>query len=178
MRRLKLTRGLYYEELEEDVVYEHTPGRTITATDNNLFSLLPIAIQPFHVNEDYAKDTIHGQRVVSSMLTMATCVGMQVHDLTLGTTLGNLTYEKVEFPQPVFIGDTLYSETEILNKRLSESRDDSGVVRFYHHGYNQDDETVFECERVALMMLKPDDEDVEWQPVWLKGDEIREERPE
>lgn len=171
MRRMKLTRGLYYEELEEDVIYEHTPGRTISATDNNLFTLMAVCIQPLHINQDFAEGTIHGERVVSSMLTMAICVGMQVHDLTLGTTLGNLSYEEVKFPQPVFIGDTLYAETEVLDKRLSESRDDSGVVRFEHRGYNQNDELVFECERVGLMMIKPDETEAGYKPMFLKEDE-------
>jgi acyl dehydratase len=170
MRRMKLTRGLYYEELEEDVIYEHTPGRTITATDNNLFTLMAVCIQPLHINQDFAEGTIHGERVVSSMLTMAVCVGMQVHDLTLGTTLGNLSYEEVKFPNPVLVGDTLYSETEILDKRLSESRDDSGVVRFEHRGYNQNEELVFECERVGLMMLKPEETEDGYKPVLLNED--------
>jgi acyl dehydratase len=86
-------------------------------------------------------------------------VGAQVADLTMGTTVANLGFEEISFPRPVFIGDTVYAETEIVEKRTSDSRDDSGIVTFEHRGVNQDDEIVCTCTRIALMKFAPDDVD-------------------
>ena len=151
------TRGKYYEELAVGDVYEHRPGRTVSEFDNTLWSLLSVNLQPLHLDANFAESTEFGQRLVNSMFTLSTVVGLQVHDLTLGTTVANLGFEEITFPHPVFIGDTLYAETEILDKRLSESRDDSGIVTFEHRGKNQDGELVCTCKRTALMLTKPEE---------------------
>lgn len=151
------TRGKYYEELEVGDVYEHWPGRTVTEFDNTLWSLLSVNLQPLHLDAHYSEGTEFGQRLVNSMFTLSTVVGLQVHDLTLGTTVANLGFKEITFPNPVFIGDTLYAETEVLEKRLSDSRDDSGIVTFEHRGQTQDGELVCECTRIALMLLQPED---------------------
>lgn len=152
------TRGKYYEELEVGDVYEHRPGRTVSEFDNTLWSLLSVNLQPLHLDAHFSEGTEFGQRLVNSMFTLSTVVGLQVHDLTLGTTVANLGFEEIAFPNPVFIGDTLYAETEVLEKRLSDSRDDSGIVTFEHRGHTQDGELVCECKRIALMRLQPEDE--------------------
>jgi len=146
------SRGLYYEELEEGEVYEHRPGRTISQFDNTLWTLLSMNTQPLHLDAEFAKDTEFGERIVNSMFTLAVVCGLQVDDITLGTTVANLGFEEIHFPAPVFVGDTLYGKTEVLSKRLSESHEDSGIVKFEHRGHTQDGDLVCECKRAALML--------------------------
>jgi acyl dehydratase len=148
-------RGLYFEEFEPGRVYRHSFTRTVTEMDNVLFTSLTMNVQPLHLDEEFAKQTIHGRRVVNSLFTVALIGAFQVPELTMGTTLGNLGYEKITFPHPVFHGDTLRGETTILSKRESKSRTDSGIVWFEHRGYNQDDVLVMTCTRVGLMLRKP-----------------------
>jgi acyl dehydratase len=148
-------RGLYYEEFEVGRTYEHAFRRTITEMDNVMFTSLTMNVQPLHLDEEFAKTTIHGQRLVNSLFTLALVNAYQVPELTMGTTLGNLGYEEVRFPNPVFHGDTLRGKTTILGKRLSKSRTDSGIVFFEHVGYNQRDQVVCTCKRSGLMMLAP-----------------------
>jgi acyl dehydratase len=148
-------RGLYYEEFEVGRTYEHAFRRTITEMDNVMFTSLTMNVQPLHLDEEFAKTTIHGQRLVNSLFTLALVNAYQVPELTMGTTLGNLGYEDVRFPNPVFHGDTLRGETTILGKRPSKSRNDSGIVFFEHVGYNQRDQVVCTCKRSGLMMLAP-----------------------
>jgi acyl dehydratase len=148
-------RGLYYEEFEVGRTYEHAFRRTITEMDNVMFTSLTMNVQPLHLDEEFAKTTIHGQRLVNSLFTLALVNAYQVPELTMGTTLGNLGYEDVRFPNPVFHGDTLRGETTILGKRPSKSRTDSGIVFFEHVGYNQRDQVVCTCKRSGLMMLAP-----------------------
>jgi acyl dehydratase len=148
-------RGLYYEEFEVGRIYEHAFRRTITEMDNVMFTSLTMNVQPLHLDEEFAKTTIHGQRLVNSLFTLALVNAYQVPELTMGTTLGNLGYEEVRFPNPVFHGDTLRGKTTILGKRLSKSRTDSGIVFFEHVGYNQRDQVVCTCKRSGLMMLAP-----------------------
>ncbi|MBI1376605.1 MAG: MaoC family dehydratase [Frankiales bacterium] len=152
-------RGLYFEEFEVGRVYRHPFTRTITEMDNVLFTSLTMNLQPLHLDEEFSRGTIHGQRVLNSLFTVALIGAFHVPELTMGTTLGNLGYEKIEFPHPVFHGDTLRGETTILNKRESKSRNDSGIVWFEHRGYNQHDVLVVRMERVGLMMTKPHDLD-------------------
>ena len=151
-------RGLYYEEFELGRVYKHAFTRTITEMDNVLFTSLTMNVQPLHLDEEFAKTTIHGQRLVNSLFTLALVNAYQVPELTMGTTLGNLGYEEVRFPNPVFHGDTLRGETTILSKRPSKSRTDSGIVTFEHRGYNQRGELVCICRRAGLMMTMPEKE--------------------
>jgi acyl dehydratase len=154
-------RGLYYEEFEVGRVYRHAFTRTITEMDNVLFTSLTMNVQPLHLDEEFARRTIHGRRVVNSLFTLALIGAFHVPELTMGTTLGNLGYEEVRFPHPVFHGDTLRGETTIAGKRASKSRDDSGIVWFEHRGYNQDDVLICSCKRAGLMMLQPPPADSE-----------------
>ncbi|MFC4540342.1 MaoC family dehydratase [Halosolutus amylolyticus] len=154
-------RGKYYEELEVGDIYEHRPGRTMTEFDNTLWTLSSLNMQPLHLDRHFAEETEFGERLMNSMFTLSVVVGAQVTDLTMGTTVANLGFEEISFPRPVFVGDTVYSETEIIDKRTSESRDDSGIVTFEHRGINQDGETVCSCTRVALMKHAPDAADLQ-----------------
>ena len=147
--------GKYFEELEPGAVFEHQPGRTVTEADNLLFSVLSMNPQPLHLDAEFARGTEFGQRLVNSLFTLSTLVGLSVADLTLGTTVGNLGFEKIEFPKPVFIGDTLYAETEVMSKRESRSRPGQGIVCFEHRAKNQRGELVARCVRNALMLGRP-----------------------
>lgn len=144
--------GKYFEELIVGEVYEHSTTRTVTETDNLLFTTLTHNTQPLHLDEEFAKNTIFGERVVNSLFTLSFVVGISVSDLTLGTTQGNLGFDEIVFPAPVKIGDTLHGVTEIVNKRESKSRDNAGIVWFEHRGYNQLEELVVKVKRVGLML--------------------------
>jgi acyl dehydratase len=146
--------GRYFEELGVDEVFRHEVARTVTETDNLLFTVLSMNTQPLHLDEEFGKRSEFGTRIVNSTFTLATVVGMSVTDLTLGTTIANLGYERITFPSPVFIGDTLHTETQVMSKRQSKSRRDAGIVLFRHRGFNQRDQLVMECDRVALMKLR------------------------
>jgi acyl dehydratase len=111
--------------------------------------------QPLHLDEEFAKETQFGQRLVNSILTLGIAVGLSVGDTTLGTTIGNLGFQKVDFPLPVFHGDTLYVETEILEKRESQSRPDRGIVYFEHRARNQRQEVVAIIQRAGMMRKRP-----------------------
>ncbi len=147
--------GLYLEELEPGAVYRHEPGRTVTETDNLLFSTLSMNPQPLHLDAEFAAKSPFGRILVNSLFTLATLIGLSVRDTTLGTTIGNLGFEKVEFPNPVFIGDTLYAETQVLERRESKSKPDRGIVTFEHRARNQRGELVARCVRQAMMLRRP-----------------------
>jgi len=147
--------GKYFDELSPGQVFRHQPGRTVTEADNLLFSVLSMNPQPLHLDAEYARQTEWGQRLVNSLFTLSTLVGLSVSDLTLGTTVGNLGFEKIEFPKPVFIGDTLYAETEVVSMRPSRSRPGQGIVVFEHRATNQRGEQVARCLRSALMLTRP-----------------------
>jgi acyl dehydratase len=147
--------GLYYEDFEVGSVIEHPLRRTLSEMDNVLFSTLTLNPQPLHLDEEFSKQTPYGQRLVNSIFTLGLTVGIAVMDTTLGTTLGNLGFEDVTFPKPVFHGDTLRAETEILDKRESKSRTDSGIVFFGHRAHNQRGELICQCRRAGLMMKRP-----------------------
>ena len=148
--------GLYYEEFTIGQKFEHPIRRTVTETDNLLFTALTHNPARLHLDEEYCKnETEFGTRIVNSTFTLALMVGVTVYDTTLGTTSGNLGWEEVKFPKPVFHGDTLHFETEIKAKRESQSRPKDGIVTFIHRAYNQKDELVATCVRVALMLKKP-----------------------
>jgi len=147
--------GKYFEELEIGQVYAHQPGRTVTETDNLLFSTLSMNPQPLHLDAAFAAETEFGQRLVNSLFTLSLVVGLSVADTTLGTTVGNLGFESVTFPKPVFLGDTLYAQTEVLEKRASKSRPTQGIVTFEHRAHNQRGELVVRCRRAALMQMRP-----------------------
>jgi acyl dehydratase len=144
--------GLYFEEFEPGQVIEHTTRRTVTETDNVLFSTLTLNLAPLHLDAEYSKGTIYGQRLVNSLFILGLVAGITVPETTQGTTLGNLGFNEVKFPKPVFHGDTIRVRTEIVDKRVSKSRDDSGIVTFRHQGINQRDEVVCDAVRVGLML--------------------------
>lgn len=147
--------GLYYEELEEGRVYAHAVSRTVTESDNVLFTCLTMNPQPLHLDAEFAKGSLYGQRLVNSVFILALVGGLAVHDLTLGTTVGNLGFSKVEFPKPVFHGDTIRATSKVLSKRESKSRPDTGIVVFEHVGIKQTGEVVCVSERVAMMLKRP-----------------------
>ena len=147
--------GLYFEEFTVGQVFKHQPGRTVTEVDNVLFTTMTMNPQPLHLDAAFAAQTEFGQRLVNSLLTLGIAVGLSVGDTTLGTTVANLGFDKIEFPKPVFHGDTLYIETEIVEKRESRSRPDAGVVFFEHRATNQREELVARIRRAGLMRKKP-----------------------
>jgi acyl dehydratase len=155
-RRLR-QRGLYFEEFELDVVYEHRPGRTLTEADNVLFSTLTMNTQPLHLDAAWAAEQPYGQRLVNSMLTLATLVGCSVAQLTQGTVVANLGLSEVSFPHPLFHGDTLYAETVVTGRRLSRSRPGQGIVTFAHTGRNQDGTVVALATRQTMVLCRPQD---------------------
>ena len=146
--------GKYFDELNVGMVIQHSLGRTVTETDNVLFNSLTMNTQPLHLNADFASKTQFGRPIVNGILTMAIVVGITVGDLTEGTIVANLGYEKVNHPRPVFHGDTIYVETEVLEKRESKSKPDQGIVKMRHWGKNQHGEIVCEVERTALFIKR------------------------
>lgn len=147
-------RGLYYEELELDTRYLHRPGRTMTEADNVLFSTLTMNPQALHLDAAWSAGQPFGQRLVNSMMTLAVLVGASVAQLTQGTIVANLGFGEVRFPHPLFHGDTLYSETVVAEKRLSESRPGQGIVTFAHTGRNQDGVVVATATRSVLVWCR------------------------
>ncbi|TAM57583.1 MaoC family dehydratase [bacterium] len=143
--------GLYFEEFDEGQVFEHAPTRTVTEMDNVLFSSLTMNPQPLHLDEEYARTTEFGQRLVNSLFTLGLLVGMTVGETTLGTTIANLGMSEIAFPKPVFHGDTLHARTTVRSKRSSRSRPDAGIVEFQHQAINQRGEIVATCVRAAFM---------------------------
>lgn len=149
-------RGLYFEEMEEGVRYVHRPGRTATETDNVLFTTLTMNTQSLHLDAAWSETQPFGQRLVNSMFTLSTLVGASVAQLTEGTIVANLGFENVRFPHPVYHGDTIYSETVILAKRLSKSRPGQGIVTFEHTARNHDGVVVATAVRNTLVQCKGD----------------------
>jgi itaconyl-CoA hydratase len=149
--RLIEQRGLYFEEFEVGARYLHRPGRTITEGDNSLFTTLTMNTQALHLDAAWAATQPFGQRLVNSMYTLSSMVGASVSQLTQGTLVANLGFTDVAFPVPVFLGDTLYFETTIDEKRLSSSRPGQGIVTLTHRALNQDDILVATTGRSALV---------------------------
>jgi acyl dehydratase len=148
--------GKYFEEFEPGMVVRHAMTRTVTETDNLLFTALTMNPQPLHLDEEFARESMYGRRIVNSVFTLGLVAGIHVADLTLGTTLGNLGFKDVQFPKPVFIGDTLRVESEVLDVRASNSRPNAGIVELEHRAVNQRDEVVCVLRRAALMLRHPD----------------------
>ena len=146
--------GKYFEDLEIGQHFRHAQGRTITEADNTLFCALTMNNQPLHLNADFASRTQFGQRIVNGLLTMALAVGLTVSELTEGTVVANLGYDRVSHPNPVFHGDTLYVESEVLDKRESRSNPDRGVVRLRHIGRKPDGTVAVELERTVLFLKR------------------------
>jgi acyl dehydratase len=144
-------RGLWYEEFEEGTMYRHAPGRTVTEADNVLFTTLTMNTQALHLDAAWSATQPFRQRLVNSMFTLATIVGASVAQLTQGTIVANLGFGEVSFSHPVYHGDTLYSESLILGKRVSKSRDGQGIVTIRHTGRNQQGKVVAEATRSVLI---------------------------
>ena len=152
--RVVVQRGLYFDELEEGVLYAHRPGRTLTEADNVLFTTLTMNTQALHLDAAWSAGQPFGQRLVNSMLTLSTMVGQSVAQLTQGTIVAQLGLTDVSFPHPLFHGDTLYTETAVTEKRLSSSRPGQGIVTMEHTGRNQDGTVVARARRSCLMWTR------------------------
>jgi len=147
--------GLWFEELEVGQVFQHAIRRTVTETDNILFSTMTHNSALLHLDEEYMRGTEYGQRVVNSAFTLGLMVGITVGDTTLGTSVANLGWDEVRFPKPLFHGDTVHVETEVIELRESKSRPDQGIVTFLHRAYNQHNELVAQCKRTGLQRKRP-----------------------
>jgi acyl dehydratase len=147
--------GKYFDDLEVGMKIRHSTGRTVTEMDNVLFCALTMNTQPLHLNEDFASHTDFGRRIVNGVFTLGLVVGLAVAELTGGTIVANLGYERVQHPKPVFHGDTIYVETEVLSKRESASRSDRGIVILKHLGKNQHGDVVCEVERTVMFLKRP-----------------------
>jgi acyl dehydratase len=147
--------GRYFEDFAVGDVYVHRLGRTVLAVDNAWFTLLTQNTAPIHFDRHYAAGTEFGRPLVNSMFTLALLVGMSVLETTHGTTIANLGFEEVAFPAPVFVGDTIRAESEVVARRESASRPDAGIVTFEHRGFNQRDVVVCRARRTALMHKRP-----------------------
>ena len=143
--------GLYYEEFEVGMEFNHPLTRTVTEMDNIMFCAMTHNPQPLHLDEEFAKTTFYGQRIVNSLFTLGLVIGITVADTTLGTPLGNLGMTDIRFKNPVHHGDTIHVITRIREMRQSKSRPDSGIVTFEHVGYNQREEEIAYCIRTGLM---------------------------
>lgn len=152
-------RGLYFEEFEVGARYLHRPGRTATEADNVLFTTLTMNTQALHLDAAFAGgQEPFGQRLMNSMWTLSTMVGASVAQLTQGTLVAQLGLGDISFPHPLFHGDTLYTESVIVDKRLSSSRPGQGICTIEHTGRNQDGVIVAKATRTALMRCLPEGE--------------------
>ena len=151
-------RGLWFEEYELGTTYLHRPGRTVTEADNVLFTTLTMNIQPLHLDAVWAAQQpgFHGQRLVNSMFTLSTMVGLSVAQLTQGTIVANLGFTDVSFPNPVYHGDTLYAESLCTGLRESKSRPGEGIVTLEHIARNQHGDIVARATRATLVHKRPD----------------------
>ena len=143
--------GRYFDEWQVGDKVAHAVTRTVTETDNVLISTLTHNPQPMHLDREVAAQSEFGQPIVNSVFTFGLMVGVSVADTTLGTLVANLGYDKLVFPNPVFVGDTLRSESECIAVRESKSRPNAGIVTWAHRSFNQKGELVCECTRTALL---------------------------
>lgn len=147
--------GRWFEQFVVGEVVEHAVTRTVTETDNVLFTCLTMNPQPMHLDAEFSAAMEFDKPLMNSMYTVGLVVGIAVPELTLGTTVANLGMQDVAFPNPVFAGDTIWVQTEILEVRASASRPEAGIVTVEHRGFNQRDELVCRCRRSALMRRQP-----------------------
>jgi acyl dehydratase len=154
--KVVVQRGLWFEEFELGVLYQHRPGRTVAEADNILFTTLTMNTQALHLDAAFSDDLPpFNQRLVNSMFTLSTLVGLSVAQLTQGTIVGNLGFSEIAFPRPVFHGDTLYAETLVADKRASKSRPGEGIVTLAHTARNQHGEVVATATRKTMVRLRP-----------------------
>ena len=147
--------GLYFDEFTVGQKIDHPIRRTITEADNVQFTTMTHNPAKLHLDAEYMKGTEFGQPLVNSLLTLGFMVGISVNETTHGTAVANLGMDAVRFPKPLFHGDTIRIETEVIELRESKSRPDNGIVTFVHRAFNQRDELVGECKRTALLHKKP-----------------------
>jgi acyl dehydratase len=148
--------GLYFEEFRMGQMFQHAIRRTVTEADNVFFSALTHNPAALHLDEEYCRtQTEFGKRIVNSAFTLGLMVGISVGDTTLGTTVANLGWDEVRFPKPLFHGDTVRCESEVVEIRESRSRPNNGIVVFLHRAFNQEGVLVASCKRSALMLRKP-----------------------
>lgn len=148
--------GLYFEELAVGQVFRHALRRTVTEMDNVLFSSMTHNPALLHLDEEYCRtETEFGQRLVNSAFTLGLMVGISVGDTTLGTAVANLGWDEVRFPKPLFHGDTVRVETEVVDLRESKSRPNAGIVTFLHRAYNQHGDLIAHCKRSGLQLRRP-----------------------
>lgn len=148
--------GLYFEDFEDGMVIDHPIRRTVTESDNTLFSTMTMNPAALHLDHHYAQtQTEFGQPLVNSLFTLGLMIGISVHDTTLGTTIANLGMTDVTFPKPLFHGDTVRVQTKVITKRASKSRPTQGIVTLDHIAFNQHDDEVARCRRQALMLKRP-----------------------
>ena len=155
--RVVTQRGLWFEEFEPGVVYRHAPGRTFGEADNTLFSTLTMNPQALHLDADWSSRQPFGARLINSMMTLATLVGLSVDQLTQGTIVANLGFSEVRFPAPMYAGDTLLAQTRVLATRPSASRPGEGVVTLEHTGHNQHGAVTAVAVRAVMMRMTPDE---------------------
>lgn len=147
--------GVWFDELKVGQVFEHATRRTVTETDNVLFTTITHNPAQLHLDEEYMKGTEYGERIVNSVFTLGLMVGISVGDTTLGTAVANLGWDEVRFPKPLFHGDTINVVTEVIALRESKSRPGQGIVTFLHKAYNQHGELVASCKRSGLQHKRP-----------------------
>ncbi|WP_137390787.1 MaoC family dehydratase [Rhodoligotrophos defluvii] len=148
--------GLYFEQFEIGQVFNHLLRRTVTESDNMLFSNMTLNPQPLHIDRHFCEtQTEWGQPLVNSLFTLGLMIGISVNDTTIGTTIANLGMTDVRFPHPLFHGDTVHVQSEVIAKRESKSRPDAGIIEFEHRAYNQNDVLVATCRRQAFMRKAP-----------------------
>ena len=147
--------GRYFDEWQVGMRITHQPSRTVTETDNLLFSTMTHNVQPLHLDAEFARASEFGQILVNSTFTFSLAVGLSIADTTVGTIVANLGFDKVVTPKPTFIGDTLTCHTEILDMKESKSRPNAGIVVFGHELTNQRGETVLTCTRTVMLKKKP-----------------------
>ncbi|NBR31005.1 MAG: MaoC family dehydratase [Sphingomonadaceae bacterium] len=147
--------GVWFDDLVLGQVFDHAIRRTVTETDNVLFTTLTHNPALLHLDEEYMKGTEFGARIVNSVYTLGLMVGISVGDTTLGTAIANLGWDEVRFPKPLFHGDTVRVTTEVIELRESKSRPDAGIVTFLHKAFNQHGELVASCKRTGLQRKRP-----------------------
>jgi acyl dehydratase len=146
--------GLFFDEFVVGQIFEHEIRRTVTDSDNLWFCAMTYNPAQIHIDAEYSKATEFGRPLVNSIFTLGLMIGLSVQDTTFGTTVANLGMTDVRFPKPVFAGDTLRSQTTVLELRASKSRPNAGIVTFKHQAINQRGEEVAVCQRQALMLKK------------------------
>ena len=143
-------KGRFYEDFEVGDIYQHPLGRTITESDNTWFTLISMNPNQLHFNKEYGARTVFGRRLVDSTLTLSIVTGLSVSDISQNV-LANLGWDEVRLPNPLFIGDTLYAESRVLEKRKSKSRPNVGIVQFKTRGVNQDGKVVISFKRTIMV---------------------------